>query len=321
MQYLDINGVQVLWAKIKNLAAAGKTVVSIDTTAEGAFAGFTMTSIEHNGQNEDGHMEYKFSLTDVQSASGLATILGSYVTNSSLSTTLANYVTSSALATELTGYATSSDLSEVSGKVTTLIGSDNNKSVRTIAAEELAAQLIPQNAQEALDTLQEIAAWIQSHPADASAMNARILALEAVTALPEDGDDPASGTIAAYAKGLVDDESTRAQGEEARIDALITAVAGQNGATENGIEVRLSAVETILGQTEGEMSIAEQVEAVQNAISSLDWDAETSDNGENGATHVLTGIHIEDGQLLATGGVDEIEIAPISSASLNTVLV
>jgi hypothetical protein len=295
MQYLDINGVQVLWGKIKNLAAAGKTVVSIDTTAQGAFAGFTMTSIEHNNDGEDGHMEYKFSLTDVQSASGLAAILA--------------------------GYASTTDLSEINGKLTTLIGSDNNKSVRTIAAEELATQLIPQNAQEALDTLQEIAAWIQSHPADASAMNARILALEAVTALPEDGDDPASGTIAAYAKGLVDDESTRAQGEEARIDALITAVAGQNGATENGIEVRLSAVETILGQTEGEMSIAEQVEAVQNAISSLDWDAVTSDNGESGATHVLTGIHIEDGQLLATGGIDEMEIAPISSASLDTVLV
>ena len=321
MQYLDINGVQVLWAKIKNLAAAGKTVVSIDTTAQGAFSGFTLTPITHDGQNEDGHMEYKLTLTDVQSASGLATILADYVTDSELSTALSSYVTSTALATELTGYVTSSDFSEVSGKVTTLVGSDNNKSVRTIAAEELAAQLIPQSAQEALDTLQEIAAWIQSHPADASAMNTRILALEAVTALPEAGQNPASGTIAAYAKGLVDAEATRAQGEERRIDALITAVAGQNGATTNGIEVRLSAVETILGQTEGEMSIAEQVEAVQNAISSLDWDAETSDNGQNGATHVLTGIHIEDGQLLASGGVDEIEIAPISTASLNTVLV
>ena len=295
MQYLDINGVQVLWGKIKDLAAAGKTVVSIDTTAQGAFAGFTMTSIEHNNSGEDGHMEYKFSLTDVQSASGLAAILA--------------------------GYVSTSDLSELTSKVTTLIGSDNNKSVRTIAAEELATQLIPQNAQEALDTLQEIAAWIQSHPGDAATMNAAIQALQAVTALPSDGEDPASGTIAAYAKDLVDAESTRAQGEEARIDALITAVAGQNGATENGIEVRLSAVETILGQTEGEMSIAEQVEAVQNAISNLDWDAVTSDNGQSGATHVLTGIHIADGQLLATGGVDEIEIAPISSASLDTVLV
>ena len=48
--------------------------------------------------------------------------------------------------------------------VDTLIGSDTGKSVRTIANEELAAQLIPESAQESLDTLAEIAAWIQEHP-------------------------------------------------------------------------------------------------------------------------------------------------------------
>lgn len=58
--------------------------------------------------------------------------------------------------------------------VATLIGSDTGKSARTIANEELAAQLIPASAQEALDTLQEIAAWIQSHPAEAAAINAKL---------------------------------------------------------------------------------------------------------------------------------------------------
>jgi len=66
------------------------------------------------------------------------------------------------------------NLSEVSGKVTTLIASDAAKSVRTIANEELAAQLIPASAKESLDTLQEIAAWIQQHPDDAAAMNTAI---------------------------------------------------------------------------------------------------------------------------------------------------
>ena len=295
MQYLDLAGVQVLWGKIKALAAAGKTVVSVNTTAQGAFSGFTLTPIVHNGQGEDGHTEYQLSLTDVQSASGLATILADY--------------------------ASANDLEDLENVVSTLVGNDSNKSVRTIAAEELAAQLIPANAQEALDTLQEIAAWIQAHPADASAMNLRITNLETVTALPAAGEDPASGTIAAYAKGLVDAEETRAQAEEARIDALITAVEGVNGAQSNGINARLTAVETALGQTEGGTTIAEQVEAVQNAIDDLDWDAETSDNGQNGATHVLTGIHVQNGELLATGGVDEIEIAAIPSATLDTVLV
>ncbi|MBR0282810.1 MAG: leucine-rich repeat domain-containing protein, partial [Oscillibacter sp.] len=58
--------------------------------------------------------------------------------------------------------------------VNALIGNDAGKSVRTIANEELTAQLIPANAQAALDTLQEIAAWIQSHPNDAAAINAKL---------------------------------------------------------------------------------------------------------------------------------------------------
>lgn len=66
----------------------------------------------------------------------------------------------------------------VDDKVTVLVGEDTGKSVRTIANEELAAQLIPEGAQESLDTLQEIAQWIQDHPDDASAMNTAINALK-----------------------------------------------------------------------------------------------------------------------------------------------
>lgn len=70
------------------------------------------------------------------------------------------------------------DLTAVTGKVTTLVGADANKSVRTIANEELAAQLVPEGAKESLNTLAEIAAWIQAHPDDAAAMNAAITALQ-----------------------------------------------------------------------------------------------------------------------------------------------
>ena len=58
--------------------------------------------------------------------------------------------------------------------VTTLVGEDSNKSVRTIANEELTKQLIPETAQESLGTLQEIATWIQEHPNDASTMSQEI---------------------------------------------------------------------------------------------------------------------------------------------------
>ena len=72
------------------------------------------------------------------------------------------------------------------GKIATLIGvdaegntPDAGKSVRTIANEELAAQLIAGGADEKLDTLKEIADWIQQHPKDAAAMNTAIEANKA----------------------------------------------------------------------------------------------------------------------------------------------
>ena len=86
---------------------------------------------------------------------------------------------------ELSNYATKDEVSdlvdmsvveELQGKVNTLVGEDSDKSVRTIANEELAAQLIPGNADKSLNELKEIAAWIQQHPEDASAMNKAIQA-------------------------------------------------------------------------------------------------------------------------------------------------
>lgn len=82
------------------------------------------------------------------------------------------------LQTALGDKANATDVNALSGKVSTLIGEDTDKSIRTIANEELAAQLIPEGAKDSLDTLQEIAAWIQKHPDDASAMSAAISALE-----------------------------------------------------------------------------------------------------------------------------------------------
>ena len=116
----------------------------------------------------------------------------------------------------------------IDDKVTTLVGTDTNKSVRTIANEELAAQLIPENAKDSLNTLEEIAAWIQSHPDDASAMNAAITALQTlVGTIPEDAT---ATDIVNYIKELVDAEKNRATG------------------VESGLDTRLSAVETKVGE-------------------------------------------------------------------------
>lgn len=71
-------------------------------------------------------------------------------------------------------FATKTMLAGVDNKVNTLIGADTGKSARAIAAEELAAKLIPGDAIEALDTLEEIAAWIQAHPESVAAINAKL---------------------------------------------------------------------------------------------------------------------------------------------------
>ena len=81
--------------------------------------------------------------------------------------------------------------------VDTLIGSDTGKSVRAIANEELAAQLIPEGAQESLDTLTEIANWIQEHPDDASAMNTAITKLNSIVAGIGGEEDDYATVIAA----------------------------------------------------------------------------------------------------------------------------
>jgi hypothetical protein len=70
------------------------------------------------------------------------------------------------------------DTSELETQMATLIGADENLSIREIAANELAIQLIPENAAESLNELKEIATWIQEHPEDASAMNLAIQDLE-----------------------------------------------------------------------------------------------------------------------------------------------
>ena len=122
------------------------------------------------------------------------------------------------------------------GKIDTLIDTDTGKSVRTIANEELTKQLIPENADESLNTLQEIAAWIQAHPDNASAMNQAITALQKlVGTLPE---GITATTVVGYVAELVAAEKTRAELEEGKLDNRIDtleAAVGKDGSIETKI--------------------------------------------------------------------------------------
>lgn len=70
--------------------------------------------------------------------------------------------------------APTTDISALEAQVKILIGENPEMSVMDIIAEAL----IPENAKEAMDSLTEISAWIQSHPDDAAAMNASITSVK-----------------------------------------------------------------------------------------------------------------------------------------------
>ena len=179
--------------------------------------------------------------------------------------------------------AIDANISTVNGKVTTLIGSDAAKSVRTIANEELAAQLIPSTAKESLDTLQEIAAWIQNHPDDASAMNTAITNLQnLVGTLPQDTEETTvvawvTAELAALAN-QISGKNVSASGETGD-DALVTASASNNavnvGSTtklKNAVAAAESAVQP---EDLGLLSVAEAQALVAAAIA----DSSSSNSG------------------------------------------
>lgn len=139
--------------------------------------------------------------------------------------------------TALTGRADA-----VEGKVTTLVGKDTGKSARIIANEELTKQLVPEGAKESLNTLQEIAAWIQNHPDDASAMNVAINALK--TKVGDIPDGATATTVVAYIKELVDAEKARAIGAEGGIKkdvSALQAAIGEGGSVAEQISTAVAA--------------------------------------------------------------------------------
>ena len=177
------------------------------------------------------------------------------------------------------------DDTALAGRVSTLEGNDAGKSVRTIANEELAAQLVADDAKESLDTLAEIAAWIQSHPDDASAMNQAIVALQNKV-------DTGDKTVSAY---VADAIAALSIGDYAKA-ADLTALAGRVKAIEddylkaadktelsnaiNGVDGRLATVEgdylktadktelsNAIGLKASQADLDAEVTARQNAVS------------------------------------------------------
>jgi hypothetical protein len=177
------------------------------------------------------------------------------------------------------------NLATEAGKIATLIGSDTAKSVRTIANEELAAQLIPSTAQESLDTLQEIAAWIQSHPGDASAMNTAITNLQTlVGTLPQ---DTTATTVVGYITAEIAALSQTIQGKnvsasgETGDNALVTASASNNSVTVTSTQKLQNAVAAAESAIQSEdlsfLTVAEAQTLVADAITAAETPANSGE--------------------------------------------
>ena len=177
------------------------------------------------------------------------------------------------------------NLATEAGKIATLIGSDTAKSVRTIANEELAAQLIPSTAQESLDTLQEIAAWIQSHPGDASAMNTAITNLQTLVGTLPSGTSATTvvgyitAEIAALAQSI-SDKNVSASGETGD-NALVEASASNNAVTVNStqkLQDAVAAAETALQQSDlALLTVSEAQQMVAAAITAAETPAQAGE--------------------------------------------
>ena len=196
----------------------------------------------------------------------------------------------------------------VEGKVTTLIGEDASKSVRTIANEELAKQLIAEGADVKLDTLQEIAAWIQQHPKDAAAMNAAIEALKTkVGNIPEGAT---SDTIVAYIQEVVDVEKSRAEGAESGIAARVTTLEGKFSG-DNSVDNKIAAAKSeaiAAAATDAETKAGTaKTEAVSAAKTYTDDEvAKVKATADGNATDVAS---LKTGRSPAESDIDTLQVA------------
>jgi len=178
------------------------------------------------------------------------------------------------------GIAKATDVEELSGKVTTLIGDDAAKSVRTIANEELAAQLLSGEAEADFKTLQELAAWLENHPEDVAAINASILELQKTltgysstatvqAAIKDVADDVET------LEAIVNDSETGLVKKVADNAAAITAEKERAVAKEGELNTAITAEKDRAVAKEGELDTA--IKANASAIEALDGAVEDLD--------------------------------------------
>lgn len=139
---------------------------------------------------------------------------------------------------------------ELKNKVDTLIGEDNSKSVRTIAADEVAK--IVAGADQSYDTLKEISDWIIGHPNDVTEINSEITTIKELIGYSERVEENESGEqvkIVTSKVGTLETDLANVKQDtkiiKASVEELQTLLGYTAANTEAGTSASLKAVKKI----------------------------------------------------------------------------
>lgn len=295
-----------VWAAIHELYQAGTTTTTY-VAADGTYVDGTTYYTDNTGATEVDTTGFEVGVTDVSEY---------FVANSFTS-------------------AATGKVAVLEGKMSTLIGSDTGKSVRTIANEELAAQLIPENAQASLDSLQEIAAWIQEHPGDAAAMNAAIQALQAKTVLGNTGATQYVKATGTYVDdttyytdntGATEVDTTSFTAGETSVEDYYVAAPVEYATVKAYVEAAIASLNIGNYALAADLTaLADRVLANETAIGNMDYEVATTpiaqaDQDEEEFVNVLTGFSVADGQLVSSS-VNEVTLAKVATTgSINDLI-
>ena len=261
-KYLDQVGLQYLWGKI---TAADTTEATARAQADTALGNRVKDIEDSIGTGGSVASDIAQAQADIDALEALHAANGENG-KKTVAQEVSDGITALNLATTYAGKA-------YEGKVDTLIGTDTSKSVRTIAAEEIAAELADPNRDTDFDTLKEIADWIQDHPASAAAMNTAITALQTKTTL---GNDPATGEEYATVKGYVDDQIAAVNGDASTLAGRVSTNEGDIATLKAGLGT--SADEAAVAGTTAWSRIADnqaRLTAVEGRATALETRATT----------------------------------------------
>lgn len=174
------------------------------------------------------------------------------------------------------------ELQDNTSKLEALIG-DSTKldgtvpSISEIALETLTEALVPEDAKESLDTLQEISGWIQKHPGDVTEINSNILNLQTSVGSIENvlnGTKETEGLVSTVGKvyDAIFDDGVGLDHRVANIEDVLYDSVDENGDTIQG----LISIVGNLQNPEGSYVLQSVYRSEVGSISSLNFTDENS---------------------------------------------